>query len=92
MNYRKYFIYNIKDVLLQYGIEECTEDCDTLYNSTYSNITPYENNFKQTVTLRNVQYRIYDDLGLIPGANINQILLQRDMRMHPEKYDKKNKK
>ena len=39
-----------------------------------------------------MQYRIYDDLGLIPGANINQILLQRDMRLHPEKYDKKNKK
>ena len=91
-NYRKYFIYNIKDVLLQYGIEQCTEDCETLYNSTYSNITSYEDNFKQTVTLRNVQYRIYDDLGLIPGANINQILLQRDMRLHPEKYDKKNKK
>lgn len=92
VNYRKYFIYNIKDVLLQYGIERSTEDCETLYTSTYSNITAYEDNFKQTVTLRNVQYRIYDDFGLIPGANINQILLQRDMRMHPEKYNEKNKK
>lgn len=92
VNYRRYFIYNIKDVLLQYGIERSTEDCETLYASTYSNITAYEDNFKQTVTLRNVQYRIYDDFGLIPGANINQILLQRDMRMHPEKYDAKNKK
>lgn len=92
VNYRRYFIYNIKDVLLQYGIERSTEDCETLYTSTYSNITAYEDNFKQTVTLRNVQYRIYDDFGLIPGANINQILLQRDMRMHPEKYDAKNKK
>lgn len=92
VNYRRYFIYNIKDVLLQYGIERSTEDCETLYTSTYSNITAYEDNFKQTVTLRNVQYRIYDDFGLIPGANINQILLQRDMRMHPEKYDVKNKK
>ena len=92
LNYRKYFIYNIKDVLLQYGIERCTEDCETLYTSTYANITAYEDNFKQTVTLRNVQYRIYDDFGLIPGANINQILLQRDMRLHPEKYDEKNKK
>lgn len=92
VNYRRYFIYNIKDVLLQYGIERSTEDCETLYTSTYSNITAYEDNFKQTVTLRNVQYRIYDDFGLIPGANINQILLHRDMRMHPEKYAAKNKK
>lgn len=90
-NYRRYFIYNIKDVLLQYGIEECTEDIDNLYNNSYNNITPYENCYKQTVVLRNVQYRIYDNIGLIPGANINQIMLQQDMRLHPEKYAKKNK-
>ena len=90
-NYRKYFIYNIKDVLLQYGIEEATEDCETLYMDTYNNITPYENNFKQTVTLRNVQYRVFDSMGLIPGANINAIMVQKDMREHPEKYATKKK-
>lgn len=88
-NYRKYFIYNIKDVLLQFGIERNVEDIDTLYMNTYDNITPYSDNFKQTVTLRNVQYRVFDAMGLIPGANVNQILLQRDMRLHPEKYGKK---
>jgi hypothetical protein len=91
LNYRKYFIYNIKDVFLQYGLETLNEDCETIYLSTYENITPYESNFKQTVTLRNVQYRKYHSLGLIPGANINQIMLQKDMELHPEKYSKKNK-
>lgn len=90
-NYRKYFIYNIKDVLLQYGIEEVTEDIDNLYNNSYNNLTAYEDCYKQTVVLRNVQYRIYHDLGLIPGANINQILLQKDMAENPAKYLKKNK-
>lgn len=90
-NYKKYFIYNIKDVLLQYAIEESTEDIDNLYNNSYNNITSYEDCYKQTVVLRNVQYRIYHDIGLIPGANINQILLQKDMEEHPEKYLKKNK-
>jgi hypothetical protein len=90
-NYKRYFIYNIKDVLLQYGIENVTEDCETLYMGTYDNITSYEDNFKQTVTLRNVQYRVYQSMDLIPGANINQILVQKDMEEHPEKYSKKKK-
>ena len=91
-NYWKYYIYNIKDVLLQLGIESVTNDCETLYADSYDNITSYEDNFKQTVVLRNVQYLTYLDMGYVPGANINQILLQKDMELHPEKYAKKNKK
>lgn len=91
-DYKKYILYNIKDVLLQYGIELCVEDIDSLYNKSYSNITPYENCYKQTVVLRNVQYDVYDEIDLIPGANINAILLQKDMDEHPEKYAKKKKK
>lgn len=93
LNYRKYFIYNIKDVLLQYGVEEVTEDIETLYTTSYDDLTAYEDCYKQTVVLRNVQYRIYQDMEdpLIPGANINQILLQRDMDLHPEKYASKEK-
>lgn len=91
-NYKLYILYNIKDVLLQYGIEECVEDVDALYNKSYANLTAYENCYKQTVVLRNVQYEVYDEMGLIPGANINAILLQKDMDEHPEKYTKKKKK
>ena len=90
-NYLKYFVYNIKDVLLQFGIDEVTEDIDTIYHNCYSNITPYEACFKQTEVLRNVQYRTYDAQGIIPGCNVNKIRVNIDRRKHPEKYDKKRK-
>lgn len=70
-NYKLFVIYNIKDVLLQMGIERKTSDFDTLYVSSYKNATPYDKVFKQTVKLRNVQYLSFLDQGLIPGENIN---------------------
>jgi len=73
-NYVKFIMYNIKDTLLQYGIENKTEDLENVYLLSYDNITPFENIFKQTVFLRNLQYKYYLDMGLIPGNNINQIL------------------
>lgn len=73
VNYRKYFIYNIKDVLLQMGIERSTEDISTLYVTSYENLTQYKDVFKQTVVLRNVQYKSYLNKDLVPGANINAL-------------------
>lgn len=70
-NFKLFIIYNIKDVLLQYGIEHRTGDFDTLYVSSYKNATPYDKVFKQTVKLRNVQYIWFLNQGLIPGENIN---------------------
>lgn len=72
-NYRKYVIYNIKDVLLQYGIEDRVSDVDTLYFKSFQNITQYENIFKQTVVLRNVEYKYFMKQNIVPGANINGI-------------------
>lgn len=77
-NFLKYIIYNIKDVLLQHGIEEATTDFDTLYLYSYENMTPYEDVFKQTVTLRCIQYEEFMNEGLIPGQNINKIFYNRD--------------
>ena len=71
INFKKFIIYNIKDVLLQYGIEQKTSDFDTLYISSYKNATPYDKVFKQTVKLRNAQYIDFLDQGIIPGDNIN---------------------
>lgn len=73
LNYKKYFIYNIKDVLLQMGIEKATMDIDTLYVSSYENLTSYKDVFKQTVVLRNFQYKSFAEQGLVPGANINAL-------------------
>lgn len=70
-NFILFIIYNIKDVLLQVGIERRTTDFDTLYVSSYENATPYDKVFKQTVKLRNVQYISFLSQGLIPGNNIN---------------------
>ena len=73
-NYLKYILYNIKDVLLQVGIEEKTTDVETYYVTSYKNITPYESEFKQTVKLRNVQYKSFLSQGLVPGENVNGFL------------------
>ena len=70
-NYWKYFIYNIKDVLLQKGIEKNTQDLENYYVTSYQNITPYDSCFKQTVKLRNYQYLDYLSNGMVPGENIN---------------------
>lgn len=79
-NWLLYFLYNIKDVLLQKGIEERTSDTDTYYVTSYQNITPYENEFKQTVKLRNVQYLFYLRNGLVPGENVNGFMFNYDVK------------
>ena len=73
-NYLKYILYNIKDVLLQVGIENRTTDLETFYLGTYKNITPYEKQFKQTLKLRNVQYKSFLSQGLVPGENVNSVV------------------
>ena len=70
-NYITYFIYNIKDVLLQVGIERKTSDLDTYFSYAYQNACDYESVFKQTVKLRAAQYINYFKQGLITGNNIN---------------------
>ena len=71
VNYRKFVLYNIKDTLLQYGIEKRTNDVDGLYNNTYMNCTDYDNAFKQTVMLKGRFYYEYFLNGVILGNNVN---------------------
>lgn len=71
LNFRKFIIYNIKDVLLQLGIERKTSDFDTLYASSYLNATPYDKVSRQTCKLRNAEYLSFLEQGLIPGNNTN---------------------
>lgn len=73
-NWVQYVLYNIKDVLLQYGIESNTSDLEAYYVASYKNATPYEDVFKQTKKLRNVEYLSYDKQGLVPGENVNGFL------------------
>lgn len=96
-NWLKYYLYNIKDVLLQWGIEEVTSDIDTLYVYSYENITQYENVFKQTVKLRNLQYRSWAEQGFVPGVNVNAFMYEEEVEEEDEddeeeEGESKNKK
>jgi len=86
-NYLRYILYNIKDVLLQVGIEENTTDMDTYYLTSYKNITPYESEFKQTVKLRNVQYKSFVSQGLIPGENVNGFMYNYESKESDDDED-----
>ena len=79
-NFLRYILYNIKDVLLQTGIEAKTTDLETYYLTSYKNITPYESEFKQTVKLRNVQYKSFLSQGLVPGENVNGFLFNNRVK------------
>lgn len=71
VNYRKFVAYNIKDVLLQMGIERKVNDCENLYIRSYSNCVDYDKVFKQTVMLKARCYYEYLLQGLALGNNIN---------------------
>lgn len=70
-NYRKFVKYNIKDVLLQYGIEGKSGDIDKIYNRSIRNFTTIEKVFKQTIFINNRAYYEYLLMGKIKGNNAN---------------------
>lgn len=70
-NYRLYTMYNIKDVLLQFGINSRAHDAEYIYHAATSTFTRYDKVFKQTVFLRNVAYVEYVKRGLIIKNNTN---------------------
>lgn len=70
-NYRKFVLYNIKDTMLQYGIEEKTHDIDNVFNRALINATQYESVFSQTILLKNRAYLSYYKQGYIIGNNQN---------------------
>lgn len=71
-DYMLYVLYNINDVLLQYGIDDKTNDMTRYWSSCMNNSTPYKDGLKQTVTLR---WMLYDflkyDYDMILGNNAN---------------------
>lgn len=92
VDYLTYILYNIKDVLLQYGIENKTTDVDTYYVYSYKNITPYESVFKQTIKLRNVQYRTFEQQDIVPGENINTFLYNAEKEREDDDEDDEDDK
>lgn len=88
VNYKKFLLYNIKDVLLQYGIEKKTHDIDNLYTRSIMNSVPYKKVFSQTALLRNRCYVDYLKQGYIIGNNIN-IDYDRDWDADDDEEDEK---
>lgn len=70
-NYRKYIMYGIKDTLLQMGIDNKTNDIESLYQRALTNCISYSKAFKQTKFLENRAYIEYYNQGLIIGNNVN---------------------
>lgn len=71
VNYKKFVMYNIKDTLLQLGIEKKTKDVDNVYSRSITNATNFQKIFKQTVFLKNRAYIEFYKQGLIIGNNNN---------------------
>lgn len=69
----RFIKYNIKDVLLQFGIERKTKDVMTYYMRSHSNLTPYNKIFKETHLLRNVREMFFEPQGWVQGNNLNII-------------------
>lgn len=72
-NWRKFIKYNIKDVLLQVGIERKTNDVLTYYMRGNMNYTHYSKMFKETHLLRNVREIYFEKDGWVQGNNLNII-------------------
>lgn len=85
-NFRKFVIYNIKDTLLQYGIEERTSDVTDLFEAAYENCTKYSSVFSQTVFLKNRGYVEFYEQGFIIGNNKNS-KYEEYSQAHYDKYE-----
>lgn len=73
MDWRLFCVYNIKDVLLQLGIERKTNDIVTIYMRAMQNMTPYNKIFRETHLLRNVREIYFEEIGWVQGNNLNTI-------------------
>lgn len=70
-DYMRYVLYNVKDTLLQYGIDNKCHDSLSYYNSCYASYCSYKDGLKQTVSLRAFFYYEFMEDGYILGHNVN---------------------
>lgn len=70
-NYFKFVLYNIKDCLLQIGIDRKVKDLDNLYLISTTNKVPYKDALKQTVVFRGMMYAYLKKQGYVLGHNVN---------------------
>lgn len=73
VDWLRFIKYNIKDVLLQKGIERKTNDVITYYMRSQENMTPYNKIFRETYLLRNVRETYFEREGWVQSNNLNAI-------------------
>ena len=73
VDYKKFVIYNIKDVLLQLGIHRITGDIDDVYTRMYRNCELNNEVFTTTTMLTNSLYVELYRMGFIVGNNRNKM-------------------
>ena len=73
VNWILFIKYNIKDVLLQKGIENKTKDVKYYYMRSHANLTPYNKIFRETHLLRNVREIYFERDGWVQSNNLNII-------------------
>lgn len=82
----RFMIYNVKDVLLQRGIERKCKDVLTYYMRSHSNLTPYNKIFKETHLLRNVREMYFEKEGWVQANNINILNTRSSEKNGPSFY------
>jgi hypothetical protein len=79
-NLWKYFMYNIKDVLLQKGIGRTTGDIDAVYDRCYDHGMLIPEAFVSTTMLTTSLTKYFFKEGFILGTNANRIMAPFDYR------------
>ena len=79
-NLRKYWLYNIKDVLLMLGIHRVTKDIDAVYDRCYENGILIPEAFVSTTLLTNSLSKFFLTRGFVMGTNANRVLPPFDYR------------
>ena len=69
-DFRKFIIYNIKDVLLQFGINKKTSDMDSFYTSVYMDcVSPPEVNTSTTIISNSLRLYAFKNENSVMGSN-----------------------
>lgn len=86
-NLWKFIIYNIKDVLLQYGIHRETGDIDSVYDRCYENGMLISEAFVSTTMLTESLTKFFLTEGFVIGTNANKILPPFDYKAYMSDMD-----
>lgn len=77
-DYYRFILYNIRDCLVMLGIENKTNDIDTIFYRSYESSTRLNKVFKEITFLTNVAFDYFMSIGIVLGNNVNAIRYNRE--------------